>query len=130
MIAADYPLLELFWTMLWFFLWIAWIMLLFRTIGDIFRSRDLGGGGKALWTIFVVVAPFLGVFVYLIARGNAMHERDYDRALAQEQAFRSYVQDAAGPSGSADELVKLADLKERGVLSEAEFQAQKAKILA
>lgn len=130
MIAADYPLLELFWTMLWFFLWIAWIMLLFRTIGDIFRSRDLGGGGKALWTIFVVVAPFLGVFVYLIARGSAMHERDYERALAQEQAFRSYVQDAATPTGSADELVKLADLKERGVITEAEFQTQKAKILA
>jgi hypothetical protein len=130
MIAADYPLLELFWTMLWFFLWIAWIVLLFRTIADIFRSRDLGGGGKALWTIFVVVAPFLGVFVYLIARGNAMHERDYEHAQAQEQAFRSYVQDAASPSSSADELVKLADLKERGVLSEAEFQAQKAKLLA
>jgi Short C-terminal domain/Phospholipase_D-nuclease N-terminal len=129
MIAADYPLLELFWTMLWFFLWVAWLMLLFRTLGDIFRSRDLGGGAKALWTIFVVVLPFLGVFVYLMARGTAMHERDREQALAQDQAFRGYVQDAASTSGSADELVKLADLRDRGVLSDAEFQQQKARIL-
>jgi hypothetical protein len=129
MFAVDYPFLELFWTMLWFFLWIAWLMLLFRTIGDIFRSRDLSGGGKALWLIFVIVLPFLGVFVYLIARGGAMTERELADAQAQEQAFRSYVQDAATTGGTADELAKLADLKQRGVITDTEFEQQKAKIL-
>ena len=97
------------------FLWIAWIVLLFRVIADIFRSRDMGGWAKALWAIFVVIVPFLGVFVYLIARGHSMTERDIDQAQAQEAAFRSYVQDAAGISGggTADELAKLADLKAR-----------------
>ena len=131
MIAADYPLLEVFWTMLWFFLWIGWLLLLFRTFGDIFRSRDLGGVAKALWTIFVIVVPFLGVFIYLIARGGKMVEHDMQQAQARDEAFRSYVQDAAGPSGgTAEELAKLADLKERGVLSDAEFQQQKARLLA
>jgi hypothetical protein len=129
-IAYDYPLLGVFWTMLWFFVWIIWIMLLFRTIGDIFRSRDLGGVAKTLWLLFVIVVPFLGVFVYLIARGHAMAERDVEQARAQQQAFNDYVQNAAGTSGPADELAKLADLKERGVITDAEFDQQKAKILA
>ena len=81
---------------MWWFLWIAWIVLLFRVIADIFRSHDLGGGGKALWAIFVIVVPFLGVFVYLIARGHTMAEHDVAQAQAQEAQFRSYVQDAAG----------------------------------
>lgn len=129
MIAYDYPLLGAFWTMLWFFLWIAWIMLLFRTIGDIFASHDLGGWGKALWAIFVIVFPFLGVFAYLIARGSAMTQRDLERARERDQAFQSYVRDVAQTGGTADELSKLADLKERGVISDAEFAQQKAKIL-
>lgn len=130
MIGYDYPLLGLFWTMLWFFVWFAWLMLLFRTIGDIFRSRDLGGFAKALWAIFVIVAPFLGVFVYLIARGDAMTQRDIEGARAQEQAFRDYVADVAPTGGTADELTKLADLKARGVITEVEFEQQKTKILA
>lgn len=132
MLGYDYPLLGLFWTMMWWFLWIAWIVLLVKVIADIFRSRDMGGFAKALWAIFVIVIPWLGVLVYLIARGDAMSERDYEQTRAQESAFRSYVQDAAGSGvgGTADELTKLAELKAQGVLSEAEFAQQKAKLLA
>jgi hypothetical protein len=120
----------MFWTFLWFFLWIAWIVVLFRVIFDIFRSRDMGGFAKALWVIFVIFLPFLGVLVYLIARGRQMSERDLEDAKAQEKAFQAYVRDAAGSGGSADELTKLADLRDKGVISEAEFQAQKSKLLA
>jgi hypothetical protein len=131
MVGYDYPLLGVFWTMLWWFLWIAWIVLLFRVIADIFRSRDMGGWGKALWTIFVVVVPFLGVFVYLIARGHSMADRDVAEVQAQDAAFRAYVQDATGSGGgTADELSKLADLKTQGVLTDTEFEQQKAKLLA
>jgi hypothetical protein len=129
MTAYDYPLMGAFWTFLWFFLWIIWIMILFKVIFDIFRSDDLGGWGKALWIIFVIILPFLGVFVYLIARGKDMGQRDIDQARAQQQQFDSYVKDVAS-TGSADELAKLADLKERGVISDAEFEQQKAKLLA
>jgi Short C-terminal domain/Phospholipase_D-nuclease N-terminal len=100
-------------------------------IFDIFRSRDMGGWGKALWVIFVVVLPFLGVFVYLVARGHAMADRDAEQAQAQRAAFDAYVRDAAGSKGgTADELSKLADLKSQGVISDAEFEQQKAKLLA
>jgi hypothetical protein len=129
--AYDYPLLGLFWTMIWWFLLFAWIMLLFRVIGDIFRSHDMGGGAKALWAIFVVVVPWLGVLVYLIARGSSMTERDVQRAQERDAAFRSYVQETAGTGGgTADELTKLADLQQRGVITETEFAQQKAKLLA
>jgi Short C-terminal domain/Phospholipase_D-nuclease N-terminal len=130
-LAYDYPILGVFWSMVWLFLWIAWIVLLFRVIADIFRSHDMGGWGKALWAIFVVVVPFLGVFVYVIARGHSMTERDIEQARTSEAAFRSYVQDAAGSDGgTASELSKLADLKAQGVLTDAEFEAQKAKLLS
>ena len=131
MFAYDYPILGVFWSMVWLFLWIAWIILLFRVIMDIFRSHDMGGWAKALWAIFVVIAPFLGVFIYLIVRGHSMAERDVHQAQTQEAAFRSYVQDAAGSGGgTADQLSKLADLRAQGVLTDAEFEAQKAKLLA
>ena len=131
MLAYDYPILGVFWTMLIFFLWFAWLMLLFRVFADIFRSEDLGGFSKAIWTIFVIVAPFLGVFVYVIARGKSMGERDIARARENEAAFRSYVQDAASSStGTADELARLAQLRDSGVLTDAEFAQQKAKLLA
>jgi hypothetical protein len=132
-LAYDYPLLGLFWTMLIFFLWIAWFVLLFRVIFDIFRSHDMGGVTKALWAIFVIFAPFLGVFVYVIARGHKMTQHDMEQAQAQEEAFRSYVQQAATTSGSgstASELSKLADLKAQGVLTDAEFEQQKSKLLS
>src|SRR5262245_29454036 len=130
MLAYDYPLLGMFWTMLWFFLWVAWIMLLFRVFGDIFRSDDMGGLAKALWSIFVIIVPFLGVLIYMIARGRSMAARDIAQAQAQEAAFRTYVQTTAGSSGTADELSKLADLHARGVISAAEFAQQKAKVLS
>ena len=132
LLAYDYPLLGVFWTMLWWFLLFAWIVLLFRVIGDIFRSRDMGGFAKAIWAIFVVVAPWLGVLVYLIARGGKMAERDYENVRARDEAFREYVQDAAGTGGTstADELGKLASLHSQGVITETEFAQQKAKLLA
>jgi ABC-type multidrug transport system fused ATPase/permease subunit len=130
-LAYNYPLGGAFLTMLWFFLWVIWIIILFRVIFDIFRSHDMGGGAKALWLIFVIIVPFLGVLIYLIARGGKMAERDQQDAADQQQAFRSYVQDVAGSGpNSADELAKLADLKAKGVITDAEFEQQKAKILS
>jgi hypothetical protein len=105
-------------------------LLLIVIFGDIFRSRDMGGGAKALWVIFVIVLPFLGIFVYLIARGGKMHERAVAQAQQQQQAFDSYVKEAAGADSTADQLSKLAALKDQGTISQAEFDAQKAKILA
>lgn len=132
MLAYDYPILGIFWTALIVFIWIAWIFLLFRVFIDIFRSDDMGGWAKALWAIFVILVPFLGVFIYLIVRGRSMTERDVAEAKANDQAFRAYVQDAAGSGGggTADELSKLAELHKSGVLSDEEFQAQKSKLLA
>ncbi len=131
MFAYDYPILGVFWSMVWLFLWIAWIFLLFRVIADLFRSHDMSGWAKALWAIFVVLAPFLGVFIYLIVRGHSMAERDVQQAQHQDAAFRTYVQDAAGSGGgTADQLAKLADLRTQGVITDAEFEAQKAKLLA
>ena len=132
MLAYDYPLLGLFWTMMFWFLWIAWIVLLVRVISDIFRNRDMGGVGKAIWTLFVIVIPWLGVLVYLIAHGGSMRERDVEHAQARDEAVRSYVQDAAGngAASTADEIGRLADLQAQGVITDAEFAQQKAKLLA
>jgi hypothetical protein len=130
MLAYDYPLLGIFWTMLWFFLFFIWIWILFSIFSDIFRSHDLSGWGKAGWSIFIIILPFLGILIYLIARGKGMQERSAERAAQQQQEFRGYVQNVAGSSGTADQLTKLADLKERGVLSDAEFEAEKAKVLS
>jgi Short C-terminal domain len=129
-LAYDYPLLGAFWTILWLFLWIMWFFLLFRVIIDIFRSHDLGGWGKAGWLIFVLILPFLGVFVYLIARGHSMARRDLDQAQMQQQAFQSYVKDVAASGSVSEELTKLADLRDRGVITPAEFEQQKAKVLS
>ena len=128
----QYPILDFFLTMLEFFLFVIWIWLLIMVFSDIFRSHDLGGWAKALWSIFIIVIPFLGVFVYLIARGGSMHDRAAEQAAQQQKAFDQYVQQAAGTPGAstADQLSKLADLKSQGVLTDAEFEAQKAKILA
>jgi type VI protein secretion system component VasK len=127
---TGYPLLDTFLTMMWFFLWILWFFLLFRVIIDVFRSHELSGFAKAAWLIFVIILPFLGVFVYLIARGKNMAEHDQRDAQAQQDAFRQQVQQAAGTSSSADQLTKLADLHSKGVLTDAEYEAQKAKVLA
>ncbi len=129
MLAYTYPLADLFWTMLEVFLFVIWIWILVAIFGDIFRSDDMGGGAKALWVIFVIIVPFLGILVYLIARGGKMQERSLAQAQRQQEAFDAQVRQAAGSSSSVDELAKLADLKEQGVLTDAEFQAQKAKLL-
>jgi Short C-terminal domain/Phospholipase_D-nuclease N-terminal len=128
----QYPILDFFLTMLYFFLFVIWIWLLITVFIDIFRSRDMGGWAKALWVIFVIILPFLGVFVYLIARGSKMHERAANDAAQQQKAFDQYVRQAAGTPGAdtASQLSKLADLKSQGVLTDAEFEAQKSKILA
>ena len=126
----SYPLLGAFWSIFIFFLWVIWIWILIYVFIDIFRSRDLSGWAKALWFIFVLFIPLLGVLVYLIARGGSMHERAAREAQQQDQEFRRYVQDAAGSGSPADQLAKLADLRDRGVITAAEFEQQKAKILA
>ena len=132
MLLAEFGTGQVFWSMLWFFLFFIWIWLLISLFGDIFRSKDLSGGGKALWTIFIIILPFLGVLVYLIVRGNSMQERALKQAADQEAQFRGYVQTVAasgGGGGTADEIAKLADLRDRGVISQEEFDAAKAKAL-
>ncbi len=127
----NYPLLDAFWTILEIFLWVIWFWILIWIFIDLFRSRDLSGGAKALWFLFILFIPLIGVLVYLIVRGGSMHERAIQQARQQDQEFRSYVQDVAGSQPStADQLAKLADLRDRGVITPAEFEAQKAKILA
>jgi hypothetical protein len=130
-VTAEFGTGQVFWSMLWFFLFVIWIWLLIVVFGDIFRSRDLSGWGKALWTIFVIVLPYLGVFVYLIARGHKMGEHAAQDAQAQDAALRRYVQDAAGSDArsTADEIAKLAALRDKGEISEAEYQQAKAKAL-
>lgn len=130
MIAYDYPLLGLFWTMLYFFIWVAWLMLLFRIFGDIFRNDDMSGFAKAMWSIFVILVPFLGVLIYMVVNGKEMAGRDLERAQAAQNEFQTYVRTVADSGGAADELAKLAALRDQGVLTEAEFSAQKAKLLA
>ncbi|MGW6691563.1 SHOCT domain-containing protein [Streptomyces sp. NPDC054961] len=129
-LAVDYPLLNMFWTMMLIFIWVLWFMLLFRIIGDIFRDDSLNGWAKAGWTIFVIILPFLGVFVYLIIRGRGMGEREMARARENEQAFRSYVRESAGPTSRAEELSRLAELKNNGDITAAEYEQAKAKVLA
>ena len=127
--SSSYPLLNIFWSMFIFFLWILWIWILIWIIIDIFRSHDLGGFAKALWFLFILFIPLIGVLVYLIARGGKMHEHAVQQAQQQDQEFRAYVQDAAGSQSSADQLAKLADLHDRGVISAEEFAREKAKVL-
>jgi len=123
------PLLDLFWTMLWFFVFIMWIWLVISIFIDIFRSDDLSGWGKAGWTIFVLFIPLLGVLVYLIARGSEMQQRRMDDAMAQKKATDDYIRSTAQTS-TADELAKLKDLHSQGTLSDAEFESAKTKLLA
>jgi ABC-type multidrug transport system fused ATPase/permease subunit len=130
-LAADYPLLNAFWTVLEIFLLVLWVWLVITVFVDIFRSHDLSGGVKALWVLFVVILPFLGVLLYLIARGGKMQERAIQHAQAQQEAFRGYVQEAAGaPVSAADQLTKLADLRDRGTITPEEFDREKAKVLS
>lgn len=123
------PLLDLFWSMLWIFLFVIWIWLLISVFIDIFRA-DISGWGKALWVIFVIVLPFLGVLVYLVVHGDDMQKRTVDRAMGQQAAQAAYIQNVAGSGSAADELEKLKGLHDRGVLTDDEFAAQKQKVLA
>ncbi len=124
------PLLDLFFSMLWFFLFIAWIWLLISVYADVFRSHDLTGWGKALWVLFVLVLPYLGVLIYLIARGGKMQERSHAQVQQAQLATESYIREVAGATTPADELLKLGQLRDQGVLSSEEFETQKAKVLA
>jgi Short C-terminal domain len=126
----SYPLLGAFWTIFEIFLWVIWFWILITVFIDIFRSKDLSGWGKALWFIFVLIIPLIGVLVYLIVRGGSMHERSMRQAQQEDQEFRSYVQEAASGGTPADQLTKLADLRDRGVITPEEFEREKAKILA
>lgn len=131
-VAVEWGTGEVFWSTLWFFLFFIWIWLLIVVFGDIFRSRDLSGWAKAFWTIFIIVLPYLGVFIYLIVRGQKMGENAAQAAAEQEAATRRYIQNVASTDGrgAADEIARLADLRDRGVLSEEEFQQAKAKALS
>jgi hypothetical protein len=125
---ADFPFLEVLWTMIIFFAWVIWIWIAITVLVDVFRRHDIGGWGKAAWTVFIIVVPFLGVLVYLIAQHEGMRERSAKQAQAQQQAFDQYVREAAG--GSTAEIAKAKELLDAGTITQAEFDAIKAKALS
>ncbi len=127
-IAADYPFLDILWTMIIFFSWVIWIWIVITVFADLFRRHDISGWGKAAWVVFVIVVPFLGVLVYLIAQHDGMRDRSMQQAEGQKQAFDQYVRETAG--GSASEIAKAKELLDSGALTQAEFEAIKAKALA
>jgi Short C-terminal domain/Phospholipase_D-nuclease N-terminal len=129
-IAADYPFIDVFWTMLVFFAWVIWFWLLITVFSDLFRRHDISGWGKAGWCVFVIVLPFLGVFVYLIAQGKHMAERRAADVQASQAAFDSYVREAAGGSGPSDQIARAKQLLDSGAIDAAEFEQLKRKALA
>ena len=129
-IAADYPFLDIFWTMLIFFAWVIWFWILIKVFADIFRRRDTSGWGKAGWTAFVIVLPFLGVFIYLIANGDEMGRRDLQQAEASKAQFDDYVRSVSGSGGAAAEIEKAKQLLDSGAITQEEFDAIKAKAVA
>ncbi|MFD4370536.1 SHOCT domain-containing protein [Streptomyces sp. NPDC058486] len=132
-LAYDYPLLSVFWSMLWFFLWILWFILLFRIITDLFRDHEMNGWAKAGWMAFVILLPFLGALVYVIARGKDMGRREIAQARDQQREFDAYIRNAAsgsGRRGSVDELARLSELRSRGDITDEEFRRAKALVLA
>ena len=126
----DFSLWDVFVSMFWFMLLFAWIMLLFHIIADIFRDHELSGFSKALWCLFLIFIPWIGVLVYLIARGNSMTQRSVEAAKQNEESMRAYVRDAAGSAGPADELRKLAELRDSGAITPEDYEQAKAKVLA
>jgi hypothetical protein len=129
-IAADYPFLDVLWSMIIFFAWVAWLFILFRVIADIFRRHDTSGWGKAVWLIFVIVLPFLGVLIYLIANGDEMGKRDLEHARAAQASMDDYVKSVAGSGGPAAEIDKAKQLLDSGAITQVEFDAIKAKAIA
>ena len=131
LIAADYPFLNLLWSMIIFFAWVAWLIILFRVIADVFRRHDTSGWGKAAWLIFVIVLPFLGVLIYLIAHGDDMAKRDLEQARAAQANMDDYVKSVAGSGGgAAAEIDKAKQLLDSGAITQVEFEAIKAKAIA
>jgi ABC-type multidrug transport system fused ATPase/permease subunit len=133
LLASDYPFLDVLWTMFIFFLWIVWFWLLFTVFVDVFRRHDIGGGKKTLWLIFVIILPFLGVFIYIITQNDGMTQRNLDRAKAQQAQFDSYVRETAGGGGgggAATEIANAKQLLDQGAITQAEFDAIKQKALA
>ncbi|WP_149180965.1 SHOCT domain-containing protein [Streptomyces sp. TRM49041] len=132
-LAYDYPVLGAFWTAMWIFLWVLWVVLLFRIIGDIFRDDTLSGAAKTGWLVFVIVLPFLGVFVYVLARGKDMGKRETRHARAQQQALDDYIRETAGygtgPATEAEQLAKLSEIRSKGDITDDEFRRAKEKIL-
>jgi hypothetical protein len=126
-IAADYPFLDVLWTMILFFAWVAWIWIVITVFIDLFRRHDIGGWAKAAWVVFVIVLPFLGVLIYLIAQHDGMRERSTREAESQKAAFDQYVRDTAG--GSAAEIAKAKELLDAGAITQEEFETIKAKAL-
>ncbi|HEY5890541.1 MAG TPA: SHOCT domain-containing protein [Acidimicrobiia bacterium] len=124
------PLLDLFWAMLWFFLFFMWIWLLISLFTDVFRSDDLSGWGKSGWIFFMIIIPWLGALVYVIVRGKSMQDRAIAEMARQEKASRAYIQDVASSASTADELAKMAALRDSGVLTDQEFAAQKNALLS
>lgn len=129
MVLADFGVWQVFLSMIYFFLIFIWIMLLIQVFMDIFRDREMSGFTKVLWLIFVIIAPYLGVFVYLIARGGKMAQNQMKQAQAQQEAMADYIKSTAGSSSAAQELAHLAELHKAGTLSDAEFAAAKAKVI-
>ena len=128
--AADYPFLDVLWTMLIFFLWVMWFWLLIVIIGDVFRRRDIGGGKKTIWLIFILFVPFIGVLAYVLANSDGMAERNLERARSQRAQMDEYVRETAGSGGAAAEIDKAKQLLDSGAITQAEFDAIKAKALA
>ena len=130
-LASSYPFLDIFWTILIFFSWVIWIWIAITVFIDLFRRHDIGGWGKALWVIFIIVLPFLGVLIYLIAYSKGMAERNADQARAQKQQLDEYVRETAGTGSSpAHDIAKAKELLDSGAITQAEFDALKAKALA
>ena len=130
MLAADYPFLDILWTMFIFFLFVIWIWILITVFADVFRRKDIGGGMKAIWIIFVIVLPYLGVLVYLIANHDGMADRNIAQMQKQQQATDAYIQSVAGSGGAAAEIEKAKGLLDSGAITQAEFDSIKAKALA
>jgi hypothetical protein len=128
-VAADYPLLNIFWTIIIVFAWVAWFWVLIMIISDLFSRHDIGGWGKALWMIFVVIVPFLGVFVYLIAQGKGMGERRMALVEASQKQFDAHVREVAASEGPADQIAKAKELLDAGTIDQAEFDRLKAQAL-